>query len=102
MGKTHAHRLKLHTYKKSGYKIYFCTLPDCNYKVKRELVLGKRAICWRCNKEFIMNENSIRLVRPHCDDCKGTKEIKVTIPIEFPVEAEKVTTDLKRKLLKAI
>ena len=75
----HVHKLKKHKYK-SGNITYFCTLPDCNYKVAPALAIGKRSICNRCGNEFILNEYSIRLVRPHCEECHkskdGKKEIK--------------------------
>lgn len=71
----HVHKLKKHKFK-SGNQIYFCVEPDCNVKIAPALALGKRCICWRCSEEFIMNEYSVRLTKPHCDKChkpKGSK-----------------------------
>lgn len=68
----HVHRLKRHAYE-TGNKIFFCTLPDCSFKSQTELMLGKRVICNRCNKEFILNQRSIRLALPHCDDCSKVR-----------------------------
>lgn len=65
----HAHKLRRKTYKTTGSHVFFCTLPDCYFKTEPELLLGKRAICNRCGHEFIMNQYSITLVKPHCDDC---------------------------------
>jgi len=70
----HVHKLKRLKYK-SGNTIYFCALPDCNYKIAIPLALGKRCICWRCGNEFLINEYSLRLAKPHCDNCHNPKQI---------------------------
>lgn len=85
--KEHVHKLKRHSYE-TGNKIYFCVLPDCKYKVKPGLALGKRAICWRCGNEFLMNEYSIRLAKPHCEDCHKSKDAPDSIPLsDIPANA---------------
>lgn len=71
--KKHIHKLKRHRFG-SGNTIYFCTLPDCSYKIKQPLALGKESICNRCGNAFIMNEYSIRLAKPHCTDCHKSKD----------------------------
>jgi hypothetical protein len=70
---THVHKLTRHKYK-SGNIIFFCSLPDCSFKTNIALVLGKRSLCWRCGEEFIMNEYSLRLAKPHCDACHKPKK----------------------------
>lgn len=62
-------RLNLST----GNKIYFCVLPDCPWKIKVALSLGKQVICWRCGEPFYLNEYSIRLAKPHCEGCHQSK-----------------------------
>lgn len=49
--------------------VFFCALPDCSYKTNTSLALGKRSICWRCGNDFIMDEYSLRLAKPHCSNC---------------------------------
>lgn len=68
----HCHKLKRYTYPSTGSKVFFCVL-DCGFKVDQGLALGKKTICWRCGKETVMNEYSIRLARPTCPDCKKSK-----------------------------
>ena len=68
----HTHKLKRHKYKSGNY-VYFCTLPDCNYKVDVPLALGKRTICNLCNSEFIINEYTIKLALPHCESCSKVR-----------------------------
>lgn len=76
---SHTHKLKRHTYKSTGSKVFFCVL-DCGFKVDQGLALGKKTICWRCGKETVMNEYSIRLARPTCPDCKKSKNEIVETP----------------------
>lgn len=79
---------------KSGNEVFFCTMPDCQKKMNPALCLGKRSICWRCGEEFILNEYSLRLAKPHCENCHKPKnqknEIEETIPwVHEPTEIEK-------------
>lgn len=68
----HVHKLKRYKYK-TGNSVYFCTLPDCHYKIDTALALGKRTRCNICDTEFIINEYTIRLARPHCTECSKQK-----------------------------
>lgn len=70
----HVHKLKKHKYA-SGVAVYFCTLPDCSYKVEVPFALGKESLCNICGNPFIMNEYTLKLVKPHCGDC-GRREVK--------------------------
>ena len=72
MAEKHIHKLKRHSYK-TGNAVYFCSLPDCNFKIGTALSFGKRVICWRCGEPFLMNEYSIRLAKPHCEKCHKPK-----------------------------
>lgn len=74
---THICKFKRLKYK-TGNTIFFCTLPDCNKKISIALALGKKCICWRCDTPFIMNEYSLRLAKPHCDDCHKPKKIDIS------------------------
>jgi hypothetical protein len=70
----HIHRLKKHKYK-TGVAVYFCTLPDCHFKIEAPFALGKESLCNICGEPFLMNEYTIKLVKPHCINC-GKKEVK--------------------------
>ncbi len=72
LAEKHIHKFKRIKYK-SGNMIFFCALPDCNHKMNTALALGKRSLCWRCGEPFIMNEYSIRLAKPHCENCHKPK-----------------------------
>lgn len=85
----HIHKFKRLKYK-SGNQIFFCTLPDCNVKINSALALGKRSLCWRCGESFIMNEYSLRLAKPHCENCHKPKK---ELWLHKPSEAEKLATE---------
>lgn len=69
----HLHRLKRTTYA-SGTKVYFCT-NDCSYKIEVAFALGKIVECPICGEDFAMNEYSIKLAKPHCNNC-GKMQVK--------------------------
>ena len=56
-------------------EIYFCTLPDCSFKNEVHFLLGKETLCNICGQPFLMNERTLRLLRPHCVNC-GRKAVK--------------------------
>lgn len=97
----HAHKFKRIKYK-SGNTIYFCILPDCNVKLATALSLGKKAICWRCDEEFIMNEYSIRLAKPHCIKCHKVKDIDNSIKIDMNEVAPAEGLSLSERLQQTI
>lgn len=68
----HVHKFRRKVYD-SGNKIFYCTLPDCYFKIEVGLSLGKISICNRCNAPFEMNNYSIRLSKPHCPNCHKEK-----------------------------
>lgn len=82
---THVHRLKRKSYK-TGNQVYFCTKPDCYFKVGVEFSLGKVVECWRCGQPFQMNPYSMRLAKPHCNNCHNSKDGSVSSLTQIPVK----------------
>lgn len=72
MASKHIHKLKKYTYK-NGEQVYFC-VKDCKFKVVVGQALGKIVECWKCSKPFEMTSYSIRLAKPHCNDCITSKD----------------------------
>lgn len=68
----HVHKFRRHRFKTGG-TIFFCTLPDCTYKIAPELALGKMCICWKCGQEFRLEDYELRLAKPHCKTCHKPK-----------------------------
>jgi late competence protein required for DNA uptake (superfamily II DNA/RNA helicase) len=89
MAKTqHIHKLRRFKYKSGNIKL-FCQLPDCNFKQTPALLIGKRSLCNRCGNEFILNEYSVRLAKPHCNDCHKSNNVKKTrADLEFESTVE--------------
>lgn len=100
----HVHKLRRHVYE-TGNKVFFCTLPDCNYKIDCALALGKTALCNRCDKEFRMDENQIRRAKPHCDECSKRRvvldgQVRYARPSDAIMQevAHETASDLKDRL----
>lgn len=102
----HVHKLKRHRYK-TGNAVYFCTLPECHFKIEVALALGKISLCNLCNNEFVMNEYTVKLAKPHCDNCSKRKVEGTdgknhfvrpsTLPVISAI-AEENTNDLRSRL----
>lgn len=97
----HVHKLRRHKYK-SGNIIYFCTLPDCNYKVSPALAVGKRSLCNICGNDFILTDYAVRLAKPHCEEChkpKGGTQDKyatsdnVIVAFDLPIALDTLSMD---------
>lgn len=61
--------------KDSGFIGYYkCADPACSHYNKAELILGKKSICNRCGKEFVLPLALRALTnKPHCKDCTKKK-----------------------------
>lgn len=106
----HLHKLKRTTYS-TGTKVYFC-IDDCSYKVEVAFALGKVVRCNICDDNFQMNEYSIKLARPHCNDC-GKIQIKDAdgkrkfVSKARPIQAiadlgKEAVSDLRTRMNKAV
>jgi hypothetical protein len=67
----HVHKLQRQKYR-NGTKVYFCIL-NCNYKIEVAFALGKETICHICGQQFTMNEYTVKLAKPHCQNCGKRK-----------------------------
>lgn len=63
----HIHKFKRTSYS-TGTKVYFC-IDNCSYKIEVAFALGKVVRCNICDEDFAMNEYSIKLAKPHCNNC---------------------------------
>lgn len=106
----HLHKLKRIAYS-TGTKVYFC-IDDCSYKVEVPFALGKLVRCNVCDEPFQMNENSIRLARPHCNGCgkmqvKGPDGKRKLIDKSRPIQAiaelgKSAVSDLRTRMNRAV
>jgi len=72
MSKKHAH--KYYRAEVAGTRVWACALPDCTHYMPKHmegLVLGKKAICWTCNEEFILDSEALKEDKPRCANCRS-------------------------------
>lgn len=73
-------RKHVHKYKREDigvnqkYLVYRCVL-DCTHYIQARFIKGKKSICWRCGKEFIIELPHSRMTKPHCSDCIKRKGV---------------------------
>ena len=70
----HAHRYKRVKLGKNGFEVYKCYKPGCTHYIRKELVIGAIAECWRCRKEFVMTPMNAKQAKPHCNACTRTRK----------------------------
>lgn len=75
---------KVHRFKrivlKSGYVLYMCDLPHCHTQYPTAMIVGKQAICHRCDREFTVTKDRLRgATRIFCRLC-----IRRKTEIELP------------------
>lgn len=62
----HVHKyLRVRLGKDKKFIVFRCVLTDCPHFIRREFIIGKRTICWRCGAEFVMTAKTQQL-KPHC------------------------------------
>ena len=66
----------LHVYRriKGSKTMYVCDHPDCTHRMTREYLVGKRALCPKCNQAYEIKRSSLTLARPHCENCTREKK----------------------------
>jgi hypothetical protein len=70
--------------------------------------LGKKVECWRCGREFSINEYSLRLAKPHCTSCTKIKTEDIIDKVNTDnnsvaiVNKEETVNDLRDRLTKTM
>lgn len=68
----------LHTYERSSMnrKVFRCISPDCTHFTRREHLLGKYALCFKCRQQFTLDKKQLDNKHPVCIMCsKSPKKI---------------------------
>lgn len=55
----------------STYVVYKCILPGCTHWLRRELLISRLSICWRCGTEMILNTEALTMKKPRHFECRG-------------------------------
>src|SRR5258706_16214787 len=73
----------VHTYirksrsEKNRLIVYMCNDPDCTHYVNdRFLLVGKKSICNKCSREFLLTGYHIQVKVPLCDHCATHKKTR--------------------------
>lgn len=67
----HVH--KYYRVKLGKHIVYKCALTACPNYLRKELVIGRLSLCWKCGATFPMTKGSVTLLYPHCIACTRTK-----------------------------
>ena len=98
MSKKTGPRCNFHLYDKkkteAGTIIWKCLV--CPHWTRNELIEGMPAICRYCEKEFVMNKDSLQ-AKPHCG-CRFTKRKKIGVDKEESVTNTDLLNDLLGKV----
>lgn len=98
----HIHKLKRKNYK-NGTPVFFCTGDECTFKIGVEFALGKTTECWRCGQPFKLTGYSLRLAKPHCENCHKFKNADSIQDIRLePLRNETNPTDELREQLDSL
>ncbi|HWY34240.1 MAG TPA: hypothetical protein VNX68_06305 [Nitrosopumilaceae archaeon] len=66
------HTHKYHRILAGFKKIWACADSECTHFMPEHLtstIIGKKSICWQCNNEFILDDDSMKNDRPICRAC---------------------------------
>lgn len=77
-------KCKHHKYQKKilgkDYLVYKCVNPGCSHYISSELVVGKIAVCFRCDNKFVVTQDQVRkgkeMLKLHCKPCTKSKKKK--------------------------
>lgn len=71
----HIHKLELINLSRSKdkpYPVYICRLDGCSSFYRLELTIGKKTLCWSCNKptEILRRHVHRKTKKIVCEECK--------------------------------
>lgn len=72
MGKKKCIGHKYHRVDFIGQKIFACALPDCSHYMPKHMepmIVGKRSLCWQCDKPFVIGYEHLEQDKPICANC---------------------------------
>jgi len=68
---SHIHKyLRVINNKPPGYVVYKCIIPGCTHWLRRELLIGREAICWRCGTSMFLTKPDLDMKKPRHYDCR--------------------------------
>ena len=73
--KEHIHKFQRVLWnKETGYTVYKCVIPGCKYSLRKELLLARESICWKCGNNMFLNEANLKQRKPVHFGCRKGSE----------------------------
>jgi len=69
----HIHKYKRIEWGDNKTLVWRCMMENCAHYLHEPMVEGKRSVCWKCGKPFIMTKAHLMRVKPKCDACVNYK-----------------------------
>lgn len=71
-----------HKYYRPSHEILVCTEPLCNYRLELNQAVGKLCKCNRCGQPMIIDKETVKLTKPHCQSCIERKNKSVIVGLD--------------------
>ncbi len=72
MPNQHIHKYQRVPLGSNGHEVFRCMLRNCSHYIAEVFVIGREAICWRCEKVHVVRktrQNHVA-VKPICEECR--------------------------------
>jgi hypothetical protein len=70
--------------------VYRCFLPNCTHYLRRQFTLGRKSICWFCEKEFLMGLREIDMKHPNCGCRTKLGKMREQVEAEGPLDLQDI------------
>jgi hypothetical protein len=69
--KNHVHKyLRVIHNKPPGYTVFKCVIPGCAHSLRKELMIARECICWRCGGVMILGTPDVEMKKPRHFECR--------------------------------
>ncbi len=81
--KSHVHKyLRVIHNKPPGYTVFKCVIPGCTHSLRKELMIARECVCWRCGGVMVLGAPDLEMKKPRHFECRRvnnkTKETDAT------------------------
>jgi hypothetical protein len=78
-----SHIHKYQRIKLGKFVVFKCTIGGCPHYIRKELIVGRQTICWRCGQPFFIDKSAARLKSPHCDCENRERDVEIDHSLDF-------------------
>lgn len=87
----HVHKYKrVILSERTGAVVFKCQIPGCKRFLARNLVIGEKSICWKCDGELVLTTENTSLAKPTHPECRGKRDAVA------PIETDEAEEFMKR------